>query len=178
MNETTAQIISKKIGSFLKIDKHDEDIGGKFLCFKERIRIKEPLLRGLTIKVQEKEIWIPMKYESLPLICFHCRKMGHIVKSWSDYEGEVDDALSQWNYGAWVKASPLKQRRELPPMRDFPKMVMFQDSQTDTPTHTHTAIPDPPTHTDQKTDKESRHCQMSITESILKSLEKVQLQTD
>ena len=98
MNESTAKMIAQQIGNFIKPDKQDNEIGSKFLRFKAQVQIKDPFLHGLAMRFQGNKVWVLIKYESVPLFCFHCGRMGHTVKHCSDFEGEVDDVLGQWNY--------------------------------------------------------------------------------
>ena len=61
--------------------------------------------------------------------------MGHMVKNYVEFDGEVDDALGQWNYGAWLKASPLKRRRDENPLLATHKTALFQDKNSEINTH-------------------------------------------
>ncbi|KAL8499061.1 hypothetical protein ACS0TY_022141 [Phlomoides rotata] len=59
------------------MDVSGEDLIGKFIRFKVSLNITKPLLRGITIRLKGKYLWLPLRYESLPIYCFSCGIIGH-----------------------------------------------------------------------------------------------------
>lgn len=55
---------------------------GQVLRIKVTIDIRQPIMRGITVKVgkDEKEKWCPFAYEFLPVFCYTCGRIGHIDK--------------------------------------------------------------------------------------------------
>lgn len=52
--------------------------GGEFLKYRVKVDTSKPLLPGFFLRRSgRKQIWVYMKYERLPNICFHCGKMTH-----------------------------------------------------------------------------------------------------
>lgn len=102
--------IAQRMGTFEEIDTN-ENYAGSFMRFKVIVDITEPLLRGIMLKTEDGTVWIPLKYESLPIYCFSCGIIGHQSRgceSMKRVEGEYFDDLQ---YGPWIKASPLKKNR-------------------------------------------------------------------
>ena len=66
---------------------------GQYLRIKVRLNITKPLMRGVSLVVEEGEnpLWCPMVYEYLPDFCFICGIIGHIDKTCAQ-RGEGDNA--------------------------------------------------------------------------------------
>lgn len=48
---------------------------------KVQLDAQKPLRRGVFIAIgDQRRVWLPFKYESLPNFCFGCRSMGHVAK--------------------------------------------------------------------------------------------------
>jgi uncharacterized membrane protein YgcG len=82
MNKAAGEVIGGEIGSFICMD-HDEDgtTIGCYLHIKVKLDIRKPLMRGVTIQLDEKgekTTWCPLKYEFLPDFCYTCGIIGHI----------------------------------------------------------------------------------------------------
>ncbi|KAJ8448892.1 hypothetical protein Cgig2_030748 [Carnegiea gigantea] len=56
-----------------------------------------------------KPLWIRFKYVKLPDYCYGCGKLGHVLKGCDTII--ADDGDPNLQYGAWLRASPLKSRR-------------------------------------------------------------------
>lgn len=80
MNETSLRLFAKQIGTLESVDASDEDSIGKFVRIKISINITKPLMRGITIRAKGKRLWLPLKYESLPIYCLSCGTIGHEQK--------------------------------------------------------------------------------------------------
>ncbi|KAL8499001.1 hypothetical protein ACS0TY_022094 [Phlomoides rotata] len=77
MNERSLSLLIRQIGILESVDISGEDLIGKFIRFKVFLNITKPLLRGITIQVKGKHLWLPLKYEWLPIYCFSCGTIGH-----------------------------------------------------------------------------------------------------
>ncbi|KAL8498999.1 hypothetical protein ACS0TY_022093 [Phlomoides rotata] len=67
MKESSLRLISKQIGILESVDILGEDLIGKFIRLKVSMNITKPLLKGITIWVKGKHLWLPLKYESLSI---------------------------------------------------------------------------------------------------------------
>jgi hypothetical protein len=83
MNRSTGEVIGNEVGEFLELDVSEgESMVGNSLRIKIRLDIREPLMRGVTIRVgkEKKEKWCPISYEHLPDFCYVCGRLGHTEK--------------------------------------------------------------------------------------------------
>lgn len=56
---------------------------GEFCRLKVRLDVRRPLQRGVFISTKNLEkVWLPFKYENLPVFYFGCGRMGHGVKDY------------------------------------------------------------------------------------------------
>lgn len=102
--------IVQRMGTFEEIDMN-ENYAGSFMRFKVMVDITEPLLRGIMLKTDEGTVWIPLKYESLPIYCFGCGIIGHQTRNCEMVPKVNGDSFDDLQYGPWIKASPLKKSR-------------------------------------------------------------------
>lgn len=75
-----------------------------------KIKINEPLCRGLTINDDATgKLWVEIKYERLPDFCYYCGLIGHNEGSCSlSTQSEKPEKL----FGSWMRAAtPTIQRR-------------------------------------------------------------------
>ncbi|KAL8552286.1 hypothetical protein ACS0TY_001108 [Phlomoides rotata] len=86
LNEISLRLFTKQIGILESVEKSDEDSVGTFIRFKVSINITKPLMRGISIRVKGKHLWLPLKYESLPIYCFSCGTIGHGHKNCPSYD--------------------------------------------------------------------------------------------
>lgn len=104
--------IAQRMGTFEEIDMN-ENYAGSFMRFKVMVDINEPLLRGIMLKTEDGKVWIPLKYESLPIYCFGCGIIGHQTKNCDRIIKAEGESFDDLQYGPWIKASPLKKVRIL-----------------------------------------------------------------
>jgi hypothetical protein len=82
VNKVVGEAIGGEMGEFLEMDKgEDGSAVGRFLRIKIRFDIHEPLMRGVSVHVEEGELlplWCPVMYEYLPDFYFTCWIIGHI----------------------------------------------------------------------------------------------------
>lgn len=109
MNRSVAEIIGNEIGSFMDVDVEENGTAaGCYLRIKVRIDIRNPIMRGVTLDIEEedgKERWCPFQYEFLPEFCHCCGIIGHIDKNYS-----VSIPLADRQYGNWLRVLPPKRR--------------------------------------------------------------------
>ncbi|KAK6125828.1 hypothetical protein DH2020_040424 [Rehmannia glutinosa] len=86
MNEKTIQLIAKQVGSFEAWDPSPDSLFGKSARCKVAIDITKPLVRGITIKLKGESLWIPLKYEGLPVYCYGCGLIGHHYRACDNYD--------------------------------------------------------------------------------------------
>ncbi|KAF5443043.1 hypothetical protein F2P56_035638 [Juglans regia] len=78
MNRVCGVQIGKTIGNVLEVDIPDDGIGwDKFLRIKIEMKLHQALPRGRMIGVKGDKVWIPIKYEKLPKVCFMCGYIAH-----------------------------------------------------------------------------------------------------
>lgn len=81
----------------------------QFLLLKVEIDITLPLTQGRFLSIEGTQIWLPFKYERLPLSCFQCGVIKHAKRGCS-LAGKRMDSSKERNpqYGLWVRATPSK----------------------------------------------------------------------
>ncbi|KAH6787696.1 hypothetical protein C2S52_007248 [Perilla frutescens var. hirtella] len=85
---------------------------GNYLRFKVSLDITKPFMRGLTLKLDGNRLWIPLKFEAIPLYCFKCGILGHQMKNCMNAGKKVFEKMEDVPYGPWLKASPIKWIRQ------------------------------------------------------------------
>jgi hypothetical protein len=80
MNRATGEILGAEIGDFLEVDVGDDGVApGQYLRVKVRIDITKPLMRGITLDLEDepeeiqeerKGHWCRFEYEYLPVFLF------------------------------------------------------------------------------------------------------------
>ena len=104
-----ARILASNIGTLVDCDESTLYRIDKALCFRVDIDIHKPLRRGMYVQVAGKTLWIRFKYVKLPDFCYGCGRLGHVLAAYDLVEAE--EGHSNLQYGAWLRASPLKSRR-------------------------------------------------------------------
>ncbi|KAH7850302.1 hypothetical protein Vadar_030700 [Vaccinium darrowii] len=82
---------------------------------KVELNINKPLSRGKKVYTADwKLIWVPFRYEKLPVLCHYCGVVGHDDRACMIKNQEAKDGIvKEDQYGGWMKASSVK----LPPRR-------------------------------------------------------------
>lgn len=68
------------------------------------VDLTNPLIRGTKICFEGEKWWVMFKYESLPILCFYCGKIGQGEKSCGKKLRDVRfEALEEGQYGLWMR---------------------------------------------------------------------------
>ena len=81
------------VGAVEEVDTTEEGIGwGEFLRVKAQVNFSKPLLRGWSLKLKNKSLWIEFQCEKISKLCFKCSVIRHRAG------GCVNKEL-RWKYG-------------------------------------------------------------------------------
>lgn len=109
MNREVAEIIGNEIGCFMDVDVEENGTAvGRFLRVKVKIDIRVPLMRGVTIELDEEDgesRWCPVEYEFLPDFCYCCGVIGHM-----DWQCPKPVPVKERQYGRWLRVVPPRRR--------------------------------------------------------------------
>ncbi|KAL8466365.1 hypothetical protein ACS0TY_035461 [Phlomoides rotata] len=113
MCQTEAALISIAhwVGEFEVFEPPDGSNVSSYLRFKVSMDITKPLLRGMTLRFNGDDIWVPISYESLPFYCFCCGMIGHSFKFCDSYDLNECPSLADMDFGPSLRAEPLKKGR-------------------------------------------------------------------
>ncbi|KAM6542320.1 hypothetical protein CsatB_006767 [Cannabis sativa] len=94
--EQLAQLVSAPLGHLLEIYRPSlRETWGPYFRIRVMFDVANPLPRGVPIHFTgiNKVVWLELKYENLPDICFFCGRMGHSYnKGCVDYMKACDEA--------------------------------------------------------------------------------------
>uniref|UniRef100_A0A803P119 Uncharacterized protein n=1 Tax=Cannabis sativa TaxID=3483 RepID=A0A803P119_CANSA len=109
-----ANIIGSIVGEFLKVDDDSLEEGwGPFMRIRISLDVTQPLLRGTLLKITGlvDDLWVILKYEKLPDICYKCGRLGHTFLRCIEFlEAEDVGGDTSLPYGPWMKGDPLPRR--------------------------------------------------------------------
>uniref|UniRef100_A0A803Q8Z6 Zinc knuckle CX2CX4HX4C domain-containing protein n=1 Tax=Cannabis sativa TaxID=3483 RepID=A0A803Q8Z6_CANSA len=95
-SEELAVLVSSSLGHLLEIYRPSlRETWGPYFRLRVMFDVAHPLPRGLPIHFSgiNKVVWLELKYENLPDICFFCGRMGHSYnKGCMDYMKACDEA--------------------------------------------------------------------------------------
>lgn len=78
MNSDVGRQIGDTIRVVKEVDAQENGLAwGDFLKMKIEIDLRKLISQGRTVNVKGQKIWVPLKYEKLPKICFKCRRIAH-----------------------------------------------------------------------------------------------------
>lgn len=102
---------------------------GRCLRVKVELDITKPLPRGKRICSADWEpFWISFQYEKLPILCHYCGLIGHDDKVCVDKDKDLQaGCLRENQFGAWLRASPVKAFRRTGGRRDSPPDASSSD---------------------------------------------------
>lgn len=93
---------------------------GQYMRLKVKINITKPLLRGKWIKLGSETIWVELKYENLPYICYYCGVLRHNDKTCIQREQDVRSRNLRSNqFGTWLRAENNASFLETQKRQDF-----------------------------------------------------------
>lgn len=83
---------------------------GRCIRVKVELDITKPLPRGRRVMATGGElVWVTFKYEKLPIYCQYCGIVGNDDRGCIEKYNDTEKGLACKNqYGAWLKASPIK----------------------------------------------------------------------
>uniref|UniRef100_A0A803PZ54 DUF4283 domain-containing protein n=1 Tax=Cannabis sativa TaxID=3483 RepID=A0A803PZ54_CANSA len=79
-SEELVALISLRLRPMLEVDKLSfKETWGSYLRIKIMFNVSQPIHQGIPIEFQSinKVVWLTLKHENLPNICFFCGRMGH-----------------------------------------------------------------------------------------------------
>uniref|UniRef100_A0A803NST4 CCHC-type domain-containing protein n=1 Tax=Cannabis sativa TaxID=3483 RepID=A0A803NST4_CANSA len=95
-SEELATLVSSSLGHMLELYKPSlRETWGPYFRLRVMFDVAQPLPRGIPIHFSgtNKVVWLELKYENLPDICFFCGRMGHSYnKGCMDYMKACDEA--------------------------------------------------------------------------------------
>ncbi|KAK2993812.1 hypothetical protein RJ640_027690 [Escallonia rubra] len=108
MDRDTGELISKKVGRFLRVDLNEYETGwGKSLRIRTLIDTRKPLMRGVLVNGNgTDQLLVGIKYERLPNFCFHCGCLGHTENDCDARYHQNQERQKKFSYEVWLKAEP------------------------------------------------------------------------
>ncbi|TXG51584.1 hypothetical protein EZV62_024108 [Acer yangbiense] len=106
MTKEIAEFLGNLIGEVREIETGTTgDCVGKFLQIRVAIETSKPLRRFLRVDVlgDGEETVMPIRYERLPNFYFRCGMLDHTVRCCKETIGRDCTAVSDLQYGAWLK---------------------------------------------------------------------------
>ncbi|KAJ1375866.1 Zinc finger, CCHC-type [Sesbania bispinosa] len=87
-----AQILGDYMGKYEDWDSFSEARWGQFLRIRVRLDLRKPLRRGMLVQLKEnKKSKVFFKFEKLLNFCYICGRLGHVMKTCPDIEGDIDE---------------------------------------------------------------------------------------
>ncbi|KAL8472347.1 hypothetical protein ACS0TY_029532 [Phlomoides rotata] len=80
-NEHSLRLLAKGVGHLIAYEKPTQLEVKKILKFRVDINVSKPLLRAITIRCSGEDLWVSLKYESLPSFCFCCGVHDHFYRA-------------------------------------------------------------------------------------------------
>ncbi|GAA0183957.1 hypothetical protein LIER_31281 [Lithospermum erythrorhizon] len=76
--------------------------GKKFFRLKATVMIHQPIKRLVSFKVGSSMVSGYLAYERLANMCFHCGKLGHLIKKCPELDPR-EDYTTKVVYGLWIR---------------------------------------------------------------------------
>ena len=113
-NREIAEQICQPLGPIIHPNEEQECDGGSFIRVRVLLDITQPLCRGRLLTLEDgKNLWVSLKYERLPNLCYWCGCLTHDDRdcaTWIDSEGGLNSEDQQ--FGPWLRASPFSPSRK------------------------------------------------------------------
>ncbi|KAJ1399204.1 Zinc finger, CCHC-type [Sesbania bispinosa] len=105
-----AQILGDYMGKYEDWDPSSEARWGQFLRIRVRLDLRKPLKRGMLVQLKENQkAKVFFKFEKLLNFCYICGRLGHVMKTCPDIEGDIDEGeVESLPYGEWMRASSIR----------------------------------------------------------------------
>jgi len=108
MNRGIGRQIGSSMGEVEEVAVAEDDVGwGRYLRIRVAINLHLPLERGRTLRVSGKPLWVPFKYEKLPIFCFRCGCIIHGQKGCPDDATKKNRLEGSGGWGPWLRAEEL-----------------------------------------------------------------------
>uniref|UniRef100_A0A803L9H9 Zinc knuckle CX2CX4HX4C domain-containing protein n=1 Tax=Chenopodium quinoa TaxID=63459 RepID=A0A803L9H9_CHEQI len=108
--------IGEAMGGFIELDDSDPLGWSEFMRIKILLDVNKKLRRGIFLANRTSDSgmkWVDIKYERLGDFCFFCGMLDHTDKECMLKESsEEQENVVVYQYGAWLRASPLKNNKK------------------------------------------------------------------
>ncbi|KAJ1402032.1 Zinc finger, CCHC-type [Sesbania bispinosa] len=108
--QAVAQILGDYMGKYEDWNSSSEARWGQFLRILVSLDLRKPLRRGMLVQLKEnKNSKVFFKFEKLLNFCYICGRLGHVMKTCPDIEGDIDEGeVESLPYGEWMRASSIR----------------------------------------------------------------------
>lgn len=110
-NDGNALVLGNKVGEFLQHDKREMLGIEKSMRIRVLLDVRKPLKKVKNLKMRGGfSNRVAVKYENIPLFCFHSGRLGHGMRDCEEHHGEGTPTK---NINGNLKASPWRPVRDL-----------------------------------------------------------------
>lgn len=86
------KVVAAKIKNLECYDSPVENNYGDFIRFKISVDISKQLIKEIHVRFDGKQMWVLLKYESLPFYCYCCRMIGHFFKGCVKFDRNSEES--------------------------------------------------------------------------------------
>jgi hypothetical protein len=108
MSKAIGYRIGATVGEVLEVEVDEEGVGwGEYLRVRIVLDLTKPLSRGRRLRLRDRSLWIPFKYEKIPRFCFNCGVIRHGPRGCTRLGGRRslgDEEDVQ--FGKWLRVTP------------------------------------------------------------------------
>lgn len=98
--------IGRSIVGFINADIPEGDVGWEiFLRIRVKLDIQKPLPRGCFINVNSQKLWISIRYEKLPNICFNYGLIDHGNQRYEPSIMKSTNSIDSLQFEYWLRAT-------------------------------------------------------------------------
>ena len=105
MTVKMGEILGSKVGTVLKVDTDQRGrVRDSFIRVRTLLDISKPLRRGLPVQLGKnaEKTWCEIKYERLPIFCFHCGLIGHQWERCTAPNPPIEKPAEGFGYGTFL----------------------------------------------------------------------------